>query len=152
MRIFINTAALKSRNDVCYHCFSTQQSETKTGTYFTFTLEYIYSSVLFGDPLHDTSGKDKGMWKFFLCFIPCFSGKWPHEWLDWANLNPRNMMSSHTEPALQKTWFHQKNPKLRMAMNVTEHGLFLLFHIQVLMVHCGKTTVNSADWLNWDRY
>lgn len=30
-------------------------------------------------------------------------------------------------------------------MNVTEHGLFLLFHIQVLMVHCEKTTVNSAD-------
>lgn len=62
MRVFINTAALKSRNDVCYHCFSTHSTvRHKPGTYFTFTLEYLYSSVLFGDPLHDTSGKHKGM-------------------------------------------------------------------------------------------
>lgn len=42
--------------------------QSQTGTYFTF--KYIYSSVLFDDPFHVTSGKDKGMWKFFLCFIP----------------------------------------------------------------------------------
>lgn len=30
-------------------------------------------------------------------------------------------------------------------MNVTEHGLFFLFHIQALMVHCGKIAVDSAD-------
>lgn len=38
MRIFINTAALKSRNDVCYHCFSTHSIVSDKNRY----LFYLY--------------------------------------------------------------------------------------------------------------
>lgn len=46
----------------------TRQAVTEIVIFFTFSLEYIYSRVLFGDPLHDNSGKDKAI------FIPWFPG------------------------------------------------------------------------------
>lgn len=146
MRIFINTAALKSRNDACYHCFSTHSTVIDRNRYlfYLYFRVYIYNFQVFCLVSHSMTLQEKTKESSSHAFLK--KGWMEPTWIQ------EIWMAFHTEPALWKTWLHQKTPKLRMALNVTEHGLFLLFHIQALMVHCGKTTVNSAGWLNWDRY
>lgn len=147
MTIFINTAALKSRNDACYHCFSTHLTVIDRNRYLFYLYFRVYIYIIFKCSVwwsiaRHSRKRQKNLHPML------FSRK-----AGWSQPESKKYgcpftLSLHYE----KHDYIKKNPKLRMALNVTEHGLFLLFHIQALMVHCGKTAVNSAGWLNWDRY